>query len=60
MPNDVAFDQGRSERFSAELLAALNHGALCLMISIGHRTGLFDAMRDAPPLSSGTSPVRPG
>ena len=31
---------------------ALNDGALCLMASIGHRTGLFDAMRDQPPQTS--------
>jgi ubiquinone/menaquinone biosynthesis C-methylase UbiE len=34
------------------MLSALNGGALCLMASIGHRTGLFDAMRDQPPQTS--------
>jgi 2-polyprenyl-3-methyl-5-hydroxy-6-metoxy-1,4-benzoquinol methylase len=43
------FDGTKAEAFAEELLATLNHGALCLMISIGHRTGLFDAMRDLPP-----------
>jgi ubiquinone/menaquinone biosynthesis C-methylase UbiE len=52
MPNDTAFDRDRAEAFSGALLETLNHGALCLMMSIGHRTGLFDAMRDAPPGSS--------
>jgi SAM-dependent methyltransferase len=33
-------------------LGALNDGAFCLMASIGHRTGLFDTMRDQPPLTS--------
>jgi 2-polyprenyl-3-methyl-5-hydroxy-6-metoxy-1,4-benzoquinol methylase len=33
-------------------LGALNDGALCLMASIGHRTRLFDTMRDQPPLTS--------
>ena len=30
--------------FAERLLSALNDGALCLMVSIGHRTALFDAM----------------
>jgi ubiquinone/menaquinone biosynthesis C-methylase UbiE len=46
------FDQARAEAFSGELLAALNHGALCLMVSVGHRTGLFDAMSRLPPATS--------
>jgi hypothetical protein len=32
------------ERF----LTALNNGALCLMVSVGHRTGLFDVMSKTP------------
>ncbi|MQA29364.1 MAG: methyltransferase domain-containing protein [Luteitalea sp.] len=43
------FDQAKAELFAGRLLEALNHGALCLMASVGHRTGLFDAMRDLPP-----------
>jgi len=35
------------DEFSARYLEILNHGALCLMISIGHRTGLFKALRSA-------------
>lgn len=38
--------------FSRHVQTALNHGALCLMISIGHRTGLFDAMSGLPPACS--------
>ena len=33
-----------TQEFASEMLATLNHGALCLMISVGHRTGLFDVM----------------
>ena len=40
-----AFDAGRAEAFAGRLLQVLNDGALCLMISIGHRTGLFDTLR---------------
>jgi ubiquinone/menaquinone biosynthesis C-methylase UbiE len=46
------FDAQKAERFAGRLLDALNSGALCLMTSIGHRTGLFDAMRDQPPMTS--------
>ena len=40
--NYAVFDGMKAESFAGELLATLNHGALCLMISLGHRTGLFD------------------
>ena len=33
-------------------MGALNAGALCLMTSVGHRTGLFDAMAEMPPATS--------
>lgn len=54
------FDQERADAFAARLLGALNDGALCLMASIGHRTGLFDTMRDQPPLTSGEIASRAG
>jgi ubiquinone/menaquinone biosynthesis C-methylase UbiE len=40
----IASAQPADTAFSEHLLQVLNHGALCLMISIGHRTGIFDAM----------------
>jgi 2-polyprenyl-3-methyl-5-hydroxy-6-metoxy-1,4-benzoquinol methylase len=46
------FDPTKSEAFAGQILAALNHGALCLMLSVGHRTGLFDTMEDLPPSTS--------
>lgn len=46
------FDQERADAFSGELVSVLNHGALCLMISIGHRTGLFDTMSAMAPSTS--------
>jgi ubiquinone/menaquinone biosynthesis C-methylase UbiE len=48
----TAFDSAKAERFATRLLATLNQGALCLMISLGHRTGLFDSMRGSPPATS--------
>ena len=47
-----AFDTDKAEAFSEKLLAALNYGSLSLMMSIGHRTGIFDAMRTLPPSTS--------
>jgi 2-polyprenyl-3-methyl-5-hydroxy-6-metoxy-1,4-benzoquinol methylase len=41
-----------SEDFASRLLRALNDGSLCLMVSIGHRTGLFDVMSGLPPSTS--------
>lgn len=41
-----------SEEFAGRLLEILNDGALALMISIGHRTGLFDTMAKLPPGTS--------
>jgi 2-polyprenyl-3-methyl-5-hydroxy-6-metoxy-1,4-benzoquinol methylase len=46
------FDAHRAEAFADRLVGVLNDGALCLMISIGHRTGLFDVMSR---LDDGTS-----
>jgi 2-polyprenyl-3-methyl-5-hydroxy-6-metoxy-1,4-benzoquinol methylase len=46
------FDAERAAAFSSRLLGALNDGALCLMVSIGHRTGLFDTMSRLPPATS--------
>jgi 2-polyprenyl-3-methyl-5-hydroxy-6-metoxy-1,4-benzoquinol methylase len=45
-------DQAKAEAFAGTLLTALNHGALCLMVSVGHRTGLFDVMSKLPPATS--------
>src|SRR5262245_26981167 len=42
-------DSGKAEAFAERLLRALNDGALCLMIAVGHRVGLFDVMRELPP-----------
>jgi SAM-dependent methyltransferase len=46
------FDAERAARFEARFVDVLNSGALCLMTSIGHRTGLFDTMANLPPSSA--------
>ena len=42
----------KAEKFADRMLSMLNSGALMLMTSIGHRTGLFDTMRKLPPSTS--------
>jgi 2-polyprenyl-3-methyl-5-hydroxy-6-metoxy-1,4-benzoquinol methylase len=54
------FDTQKAEAFSGQLLSALNSGGFCLMASIGHRTGLFDAMRDQQPMASSELAARAG
>jgi SAM-dependent methyltransferase len=48
----AALDEAKVSAFEERLVAALNAGALCLMTSIGHRTGLFDAMAGLAPATS--------
>jgi len=55
-----ALDSARAQAFAGRFLSALNDGALCLMASIGHRTGLFDAMSQMPPATSGEIAARAG
>ena len=40
----VEVDPTKAQAFAGRLLTALNDAALCLMVSVGHRTGLFDVM----------------
>jgi 2-polyprenyl-3-methyl-5-hydroxy-6-metoxy-1,4-benzoquinol methylase len=41
------FDDAKAGAFADRLLTVLNDAGLCLMTSIGHRTGLFDAMGES-------------
>ena len=45
-------DTALSEQFGETLVDTMNKGAVALMISVGHRTGLFDTMSTLPPSSS--------
>ena len=49
-----------AEEPADRLLGTLNQGALALMISIGHRTGLFDALAELPPADSATIAAQAG
>ena len=42
----ATLDQAGAQAFAGRMLEVLNDGMLCLMVSVGHRTGLFDAMAD--------------
>lgn len=46
------FDQAKAEEFAERMVGVLNEGAIALMTSIGHRTGLFDALAELPPSTS--------
>jgi 2-polyprenyl-3-methyl-5-hydroxy-6-metoxy-1,4-benzoquinol methylase len=38
------YDDARAEAFAGRMLEMLNAGALTVMVSVGHRTGLFDTL----------------
>ncbi len=54
------FSADRANAFAERMLGALNEGALCLMTSIGHRTGLFDTLAAMPPAGSADIAHRSG
>ena len=41
-------DQQKAEAFAGRMIGTLNEGAIAIMTSIGHRTGLFDTMSGLP------------
>ncbi len=46
------FDSLKADGFAERLVNTLNEGALCVMLSIGHRSGLFDHLDGQPPMTS--------
>lgn len=46
------FDETKAEIFTDRIIGVVNNGALALMISIGHRTKLFDTLAKLPPATS--------
>jgi SAM-dependent methyltransferase len=48
----TAFDAARAEEFNGRMAAMIEQGAVAVMVSIGHRTGLFDTMAAMPPATS--------
>ena len=45
---DPGFNPAKAEAFAEKFLNVLNHGSLCVMASIGHRTGFFVNAGSAP------------
>ena len=46
------FDTARAEAFCERIAGTVEQGAIAVMVSIGHRTGLFDTMAAIPPSTS--------
>ncbi len=51
-PAKATFNQSKADEFAGQMLGVINNAALALMTSIGHRTGLFDAMSTLKPSTS--------
>lgn len=45
-------DQAKVEAFGGQLRGIMNSASIALMLGIGHRTGLFDALAGLPPSTS--------
>lgn len=48
----ASFDQNRSDAFAGRIVNMLNEAGLSMLISIGHRTELFDTLAKLPPSTS--------
>jgi SAM-dependent methyltransferase len=48
----VSLDMERAQAFADEVASTINHGAIAVMISVGHRAGLFDTLARMPPSTS--------
>ena len=51
-PETPSIDAAKAEAFAEQLVGTMNQAALTLMISVGHRTGLFDTMSELTPSTS--------
>jgi 2-polyprenyl-3-methyl-5-hydroxy-6-metoxy-1,4-benzoquinol methylase len=57
---DQQIDPARVEKFGEELIGVINAGSLAIVLSLGHKTGLFDTMRALGPASSDAIAERAG
>lgn len=55
-----AYDQAAAEAFTGRVAGILDAGAVSVMMSIGHRTRLFDTMAGMPPATSAAIAARAG
>ncbi len=49
---EPTIDTTEAEAFGLRMMGLLNDASLALMVSIGHRTGLYDTMASLPPSTS--------
>lgn len=47
-----ALDQNKAEAFAGKMIGILNDAGIALLLSVGHRTKLFDVMATLPPSTS--------
>lgn len=45
-------DQGKADAFADRMMGVLNDASTAMMVSLGHRTGLFNVKGDMPPSTS--------
>lgn len=57
---DPSFDAATADAFVERVGGILDGGAVAIMLSVGHRTSLFDSMAALPPASSQTIAERAG
>jgi SAM-dependent methyltransferase len=57
---ETRFDCARAGRFAERLMTSLDGAALGLLISVGHRTGLFDVLRGLAPATPAEVATRAG
>lgn len=50
----LVFDNAKADAFANRLIGALGNAAMALMLSLGHRTGLFDVFATVSPTTSNT------
>lgn len=48
----MTIDEERRDAFAGRLMGMVNNGVASLMVSLGHRSGLFDTMGDGEPRTS--------
>ncbi len=54
------FDAARLEAFEERIAGALNETGMLLMMSLGHRLGIFDTLADGVPVTSATLAAKTG
>jgi len=51
-PAQAEFNESKAEAFAGRMVAALSESAMTVMMSLGHRAGLFDTMATMPAATS--------